>query len=199
MSRGESAAAPSQDRDGFRFRGGHAAIDLPATLAGRLKATPRDLLNSAADLDRWLVSAGLAATAPAADDRDLKMARQLREAIFVLAENPRARNEQARAARKTLNAIAAGHPASPMLRPDGSVRLRGSGAALLVTLAHQAIELFGSSEGAQIRQCASDTCTLYFVDSSRAGDRKWCSMSGCGNKAKVAEFRRRSRRSSGVA
>jgi predicted RNA-binding Zn ribbon-like protein len=28
---------------------------------------------------------------------------------------------------------------------------------------------------------------------SRSGHRKWCSMSGCGNKAKVATFRERNR------
>jgi predicted RNA-binding Zn ribbon-like protein len=32
------------------------------------------------------------------------------------------------------------------------------------------------------------------VDTSRSGERRWCSMAGCGNKAKVAEFRQRQRK-----
>jgi predicted RNA-binding Zn ribbon-like protein len=36
---------------------------------------------------------------------------------------------------------------------------------------------------------------VLFVDTSRKGDRRWCSMSACGNKAKVAGFRKRERRS----
>ena len=55
-----------EDRDGFRFRGGHVALDLAATLGARLKAQPRELLAAPADLDRWLVSAGLAEREPGA-------------------------------------------------------------------------------------------------------------------------------------
>ena len=41
-----------EERDGFRFRGGDYAIDLPATLAGRLKPQPRERLNTPDDLAR---------------------------------------------------------------------------------------------------------------------------------------------------
>ncbi|MDB5457721.1 MAG: hypothetical protein JWP92_3306, partial [Caulobacter sp.] len=36
--------AKAEIRDGFKFRGGHLALDLPATVTGRLGAAPRDLL-----------------------------------------------------------------------------------------------------------------------------------------------------------
>src|SRR4029450_9750575 len=74
-----------EDRDGFRFRGGHVALDLAATLGARLKAEPRELLVTAADLDRWMVSSGLARSRPHATAEDLKLARELREAIYAIA------------------------------------------------------------------------------------------------------------------
>ncbi|MBV8273805.1 MAG: CGNR zinc finger domain-containing protein [Verrucomicrobia bacterium] len=180
-----------EDRDGFRFRGGCNAIDLPATLQARLTPSPRELLNTSGDLARWLVSAGMASSAPKTTGEDLTTARVLREAIYVLAG--RRGESEAAAARKTLNRIAAGAAAVPRLQADGTMRLEGTAGALLVTLAREAVHLFGGDAAKLIRQCQSPTCTLYFLDISRRGDRRWCSMAACGNNAKVNEFRRRSR------
>jgi predicted RNA-binding Zn ribbon-like protein len=180
-----------QDRQGFRFRGGCNAIDLPATLQARLSSSPRELLNTPDDLARWLVSAGMACTTPGTTAKDLATARVLREAIYVLAGKPG--RAKAEAPRETLNRIAADTAAAPQLQTDGTMRLEGDAGALLVTLAREAVRLFGSDAAKLIRQCESPSCTLYFVDNSRRGDRRWCSMSGCGNKTKVREFRRRKR------
>ena len=180
-----------EDRDGFRFRGGSNAVDLPATLRARLSASPRELLNTPEDLGRWLMSAGMAKSAPKPTAKDLVTARLLREAIYVLAGTRS--GSKAEAARETLNQIAAGVAAVPRLQRNGTVRLEGNVHALLVTLARDAVRLFGSEVAARIRQCQAPICTLYFIDTSRRGDRRWCSMSACGNKAKVDEFRRRKR------
>ncbi|WP_222432311.1 CGNR zinc finger domain-containing protein [Leekyejoonella antrihumi] len=40
-----------------------------------------------------------------------------------------------------------------------------------------------------IRRCGEPDCVLYFFDPS--GRRRWCSMSGCGNRAKGRRFRTR--------
>jgi len=63
----------------------------------------------------------------------------------------------------------------------------------LISIARDAIVLFGCETSERIRQCEGETCALLFLDTSRSGDRRWCSMAGCGNKAKVADFRRRQR------
>lgn len=181
-----------EDRDGFRFRGGANVIDLPATLQARLSPEPRELLAAPKDLARWLVSAGLSASAPEVSAEDLAIARTLREAIYVLAGTRS--GSEAKAARDRLNGIAAGTPALPQLGEDGSMKLVGPAAALLVTLAREAVQLFGGDDAGLIRQCHSPSCTLYFIDTSRRGDRQWCSMSACGNKAKAAGFRRRQRK-----
>ncbi|MGY4399019.1 putative RNA-binding Zn ribbon-like protein [Sphingomonas sp. UYAg733] len=191
MEKAQRRAGLAEERDGFRFRGGHTAIDLTATLAGRLRAAPRELLEMPADLARWLVAADLAATLPEAGGDDLADAHRLREAIYALAKARLPGGTDAAAARDVLNEIAGAPSAIPRLSGDGIVQLIGTAGALLVSLARDAVHLFGGEAADRIRQCQSPTCTLFFIDTSRAADRRWCSMSGCGNKAKVAEFRRR--------
>jgi predicted RNA-binding Zn ribbon-like protein len=177
-----------EDRDGFRFRGGHLALDLPATLAARLKEQPRELFQAPADLDRWLISSGLAGRAPRATAEDVELARELREVIHALASGG-----PASGARETLNRIASLPAARPRLSASGERVMEGSAREYLATIAALAIELLGSADRTRIRQCEGDGCALLFLDLSRSGARRWCSMSGCGNRAKAREFRRRGR------
>ena len=41
----------------------------------------------------------------------------------------------------------------------------------------------------RIRECSADDCRLVYLDTSRSGTRRWCSMQRCGNRAKVRTFR----------
>ena len=45
----------------------------------------------------------------------------------------------------------------------------------------------------RIKTCASDTCEWIFYDSSRTSRRRWCDMATCGNRAKAARHRARTR------
>jgi predicted RNA-binding Zn ribbon-like protein len=54
-----------------------------------------------------------------------------------------------------------------------------------------AAELLTSAERVRIRECAGDSCTWLFLDSSRNGSRRWCSMQTCGNRAKARRHYRR--------
>ena len=47
----------------------------------------------------------------------------------------------------------------------------------------------------RIRRCASEGCERVFLDNSRNHTRRWCSMNGCGNLAKVRRLRQRLRSS----
>jgi len=188
-----SAPKLPEDRDGFRFRGGSCVLDLVPTLRARLSPAPLELLGTPADLGRWLVSSGMAESMPEVTPDDLPVARELREAIYALAA--RKAGAKSKEARQTLNQVAAGSPAVPQFKSDGTAVLTGSASALLVSLAREAVQLFGSDMADLVRKCQSPVCAIYFVDTSRKGDRRWCSMSGCGNKAKAAKFRQRQRRS----
>jgi predicted RNA-binding Zn ribbon-like protein len=53
------------------------------------------------------------------------------------------------------------------------------------TLAHEDLR--------RLRKCESESCDLYFLDDSRNGRRRWCSMAHCGNRSKAARFQARNR------
>jgi predicted RNA-binding Zn ribbon-like protein len=181
-------------RDGFKFRSGRLALDLPASLAGRLRGEPRDLLATPHDLGRWLVAAGLAESNPAPTAEELAEARELREALYRLGMACVEGRGFDAADRDLLNRWAAEPPPVPQLGAAGEITWSHTGArALLAMLAQDGVELFGGPLAQRIRQCAGEGCALLFVDISRSGERRWCSMAGCGNKAKVAEFRQRKR------
>jgi predicted RNA-binding Zn ribbon-like protein len=63
---------------------------------------------------------------------------------------------------------------------------------LLTSLAVDVLTLLADDEAlGRLRECENADCTRLYVDTSRAGTRRWCGMSGCGNRAKVARFRER--------
>jgi predicted RNA-binding Zn ribbon-like protein len=66
-------------------------------------------------------------------------------------------------------------------------------AQVLSTVARDAIDLFTGPNAARIRQCAGPRCALVFVDTSRPGQRRWCSMERCGNMDKQRALRARRR------
>jgi predicted RNA-binding Zn ribbon-like protein len=183
-----------EDRDGFRFRGGHIALDLTATLGARLAVVSHERLETADDLQRWLVSAGMADATLAIDHGDLDQARSLREAIYAIAMAMIEHGRPPSDAMDTLNRMAEIPAIVPQLTPDGGIRLKGNVAAALASIARDAVQLFGGPQRARLKQCQSEICSLLFLDISRRLDRRWCSMAKCGNKAKVAEFRQRTRR-----
>lgn len=43
----------------------------------------------------------------------------------------------------------------------------------------------------RLKLCPADDCAEAFYDVSRNRSRRWCSMDGCGNRAKVGAYRRR--------
>jgi len=62
---------------------------------------------------------------------------------------------------------------------------------LLAAVARSAAELITEGEATRVRLCANPACSLFFYDNSRTHRRRWCSMSLCGNRHKVAAFARR--------
>jgi len=51
--------------------------------------------------------------------------------------------------------------------------------------------LITSQDLSRIRKCQNPECVLFFLDTSKSGTRTWCSMNICGNKLRIAAFRRR--------
>ncbi len=64
---------------------------------------------------------------------------------------------------------------------------------LLVPLATAAAQLLVAENLSRVRVCEGPTCSLWFLDRTKAGTRCFCSAATCGNRAKVAAFRARER------
>jgi predicted RNA-binding Zn ribbon-like protein len=62
---------------------------------------------------------------------------------------------------------------------------------LLAAVARSAAEVIEEGPHARLRLCANPRCGLIFYDTSRTHRRRWCSMTVCGNRHKVAAFARR--------
>jgi predicted RNA-binding Zn ribbon-like protein len=58
-------------------------------------------------------------------------------------------------------------------------------AALLAPVAWSAAALLVGTRLTRVRQCANERCLWLFLDDSKSGTRRWCSMSSCGNRAKA--------------
>ena len=58
-------------------------------------------------------------------------------------------------------------------------------------LALEAATLLAEGDFTLVRLCESHDCTLMFYDRTKSLKRRWCSMAVCGNRHKVAEFRKR--------
>jgi predicted RNA-binding Zn ribbon-like protein len=89
-----------------------------------------------------------------------------------------------------VNAAAAAPPVTAALTPGG-LRRSGTADEIIATIARSAVALLGGPDAGRIRECEDAPCSRLFVDTSRAGSRRWCEMSGCGNRAKAAGFRAR--------
>ena len=92
-------------------------------------------------------------------------------------------------------ALAARERVQLVAEPDG-VRLGHShvGDAIddvLARIAEPIVREIGSGREDRIRVCANDTCRWIFFDESRPGNRRWCDMATCGNRAKARRHRDR--------
>jgi predicted RNA-binding Zn ribbon-like protein len=90
--------------------------------------------------------------------------------------------------------ITEGH--DELVMQDGSWRIEfmareGGLDWLLAAIARSGAEIIVEGASARLRQCANGSCGLIFCDTSRTRRRRWCSMSTCGNRHKVAAFARK--------
>jgi predicted RNA-binding Zn ribbon-like protein len=180
------------DGQRFRFDPGRVCLAFAFT-GGEGPYAIFETLHHPRDLADWLAASELHATVAEASAEDLARARRLRQAIWLTARafaNARPSDLQQLS---ELNVAAAEPPLVPKLadamRQIWAEPVRVSQA--LSTLARDAIDLFSGPDAARIRECAAATCLLTFVDTSRPGVRRWCSMDRCGNRAKLRAHRRR--------
>ncbi|MBM4183120.1 MAG: hypothetical protein FJ207_02730 [Gemmatimonadetes bacterium] len=131
----------------------------------------------------------------------LDEARRLRADIRALVEAHHRRRRVPEWALFGINRALAATPWSWRLTDGGdgmalSVSLsRAEPLCSLGPVALAAARLVASVPSDRLRPCASARCGAWFVDTSKGGRRRWCSMAGCGNREKAAVHRaKRARR-----
>ncbi len=60
---------------------------------------------------------------------------------------------------------------------------------ILSPIAEAAARIVTEAEPTRLRRCSAEACSLWFLDTSKGGQRRWCSMTRCGNRAKSARYR----------
>lgn len=171
--------------EAYRFRTGSLCLDFAHT------GGEDELLVAPEDLRRWLAICALRLDDARVTPAELELATTLRTAIWWTARRAIAREAPADDDAAAINGVAELAPLVPRLAPRAGWRTPAPGSAALSTIARDAIALLGGPLALRIRECANPGCDLLFVDDSRSGRRRWCSMSRCGNRAKVARHRRR--------
>jgi predicted RNA-binding Zn ribbon-like protein len=125
----------------------------------------------------------------------LAAARKLREEIRQLVERRKAAKPLDLAQLNKFLAQASSHLNLRQER-KGSLALtrvweRRTPQQALAPLAEAAADLLVNGDFDLIRRCESEACVLWFYDRTRSHQRRWCSMASCGNRHKVAAFRKR--------
>ncbi|WP_129841501.1 ABATE domain-containing protein [Streptomyces sp. RFCAC02] len=188
--------------EGARYRFDPGALSLEFLLTGGPgpQAARHESLHEPGDLGAWAARSRLAlrpGTVRVAPD-DVPAARRLRDALWRLVGAVIAERERPAADIAELNA-AAREALVPRMTEDGRHGWAAppTGRQVIGTVARDAIGLLTGPHAARVRQCATDTCSLVFVDTSRPGRRRWCSMERCGNLQKARALRERRRTAAG--
>jgi predicted RNA-binding Zn ribbon-like protein len=180
----------------FREGAGRLCLDFLRTLRFAGSDHAVEELAGPAELAAWITwfSSDRAAPPIPPNDAQVREARLLREAIRSVLASARSISDPApdlRRERGRINAAAARPPGAPRLDSSNTVHWdTGAGITTLMSLiARDAIDLVSSAQLPRVRNCANPECGALFLDSSRPGTRRWCSMNRCGNLAKKSAWR----------
>lgn len=174
----------------FEFVGGRVCLDFVATIAER-GTTALERLQTPADLQRWIEQAHLVDRAPQVSAAQLVHARVVREALFAVVAAAVDAASVPSSARQVLNTAAHLPGVNVRLDHAGGVEHSGDLEAVLSEIVRDCLDVLSGQERAALSWCDDERCTRVFVDTSRGRRRRWCGMSGCGDRAKAAAYRRR--------
>jgi predicted RNA-binding Zn ribbon-like protein len=125
----------------------------------------------------------------------LQVARELRE---IALDAVRDRKSGKRPSLVMLNRFLRNAPSHRALVTDDEGNIRetrvyGKETAeeFLAPVAEAVAALLAEGDFDLVRHCEGNVCVLWFYDRTKGHRRRWCTSTGCGNRAKVAAFRAR--------
>jgi predicted RNA-binding Zn ribbon-like protein len=205
--------------DKFKLIGGAASLDFANTVGGRnearvternsLEQVSADKLEEYADLLAWSRKSNLlteqeiralqrkAQDHPKAAAAVLKRAIHLREVIYRLFKAAIEGRQPVVADVVALNEewqLARTHQRLVYEKDEfrfdwesGEIGLD----KMLWLLAQSAASVLTSERLLRVKQCEGEACGWIFLDTSHSGNRSWCDMRDCGNRAKIRRYRQK--------
>ncbi|MHC9293079.1 CGNR zinc finger domain-containing protein [Mycobacterium sp. LTG2003] len=181
------------------FIGGHPALDLAnAVFDRRAPEADNELLKTTRDIGNWFKASGIASAREAAavtriaDESFVERIHAVREAsaeIFgaIAADTTPAADALAVLFTSATRGLALNAVKLDCTRPRLALTRWRDPDAVAAVLAMLAIEGFYTLPRERLRSCPR--CEWLFLDTSRGGKRRWCSMQICGNREKVSRHR----------
>ena len=173
-------------------------LEFANTRYWRGQAQPTETLSAAEDLATWL-GGNVAREARPLPKREFERAIEARETIYRVFDATTRGKTPAASDLEALNELLAASPNRTTLKRERSgfswdVDMRGSTAlGQLAPVLWSAGDLLAGGKLDKVKRCANPECGWLFLDDSRAGKRRWCSMSACGNRAKARRHYHKSR------
>jgi predicted RNA-binding Zn ribbon-like protein len=194
---------------GYSQIAGNLCLDFINTLGGDRRGTTQEYLGTYSDLIAWGKAAGCLSKRTANDC--LKNAEKNPDTSGEILDKARVLREAA------YRVVTASLYRRPPSQPDlfliskeatfamGRAKLTAANGSfywewpesncdldrILWPVARSASDLLTSPEVARVRECASETCTWVFLDTSKNHTRRWCAMKDCGNREKARRHRQR--------
>jgi predicted RNA-binding Zn ribbon-like protein len=186
------------------------ALDFANTLTWRGSA-PAESLHTVGDVVAWLSANKAVQTAaidnlikwfdahPAHVATFLRDAIEIREAIYRLLHSVAASSVPATDDLRCLNnALRASAPRALLERADGAygwrIEAKPTAPGILAPVLWSTADVLVGPDSARVRECANHRCLWLFLDDSKNGSRRWCSMQMCGNRAKAQRHYQRQKR-----
>jgi predicted RNA-binding Zn ribbon-like protein len=166
-------------------------LDFANTRYYRGQAAPTETLNGPEDFAAWIAAQTHGRPAKALTAKDFETGIALRETIYRLFDAEAQGRTAASRDLEALNHALAATPTRTTLKRGRSGYdwdtdpKSGTALSLLAPVLWSAGDLLTGPRLDRVRRCANPECGWLFLDDSRAGKRRWCSMSACGNRAKA--------------
>jgi predicted RNA-binding Zn ribbon-like protein len=192
------------------LQGNHLALDFVNTVDSlgtwaardpnwRLSPRRRELMPDASALLHWGRRLGIVSEnelGSEATERDLRSAIELRELLYAIfaavADESPPRTEHLRTLAQHYSEAVRAATLEP--GPDGfrwTWADRDPADRIRWVVCSAAMELLVSDQLGRVKQCHDEGCGWVFLDMSKNGSRRWCSMQGCGARAKMRRQYRR--------
>jgi predicted RNA-binding Zn ribbon-like protein len=160
-----------------------------------------DTLQSDSDVKAWLRRLEVpVAKGPLSfgDGALLQAARELREIALAAVQDRKSGRKFSLVA---LNRFLADAQSHAVLRINDARNIRVTRVhgketikAFLAPVAEAVADLLANGNFDLVRHCEGEACVMWFYDRTKGHRRRWCTSTGCGNRAKVAAFRARASR-----